>query len=63
MKKDSFQLLKYGFVTAVLMAGWFALASLGRNILLQSLFGWIGLVVIVLYWRWLRRNKLRPPKS
>lgn len=63
MRKDSFDLLKYGFITAVLIAGCFGLASLTHSILVQSLLGWLGLVVIVFYWRWLRRNKLQPPKS
>lgn len=63
MRQDSLQLLKYGFITAVLIAGWFGVAFLSHNILVQSLLGWIGLAVIVFYWRWLLRNKLRPPKS
>jgi len=62
MRQDTFQLLKYGFITVGLIAAWFGLASLSHNILLQSLLGCIGLVMIVLYWRWLRRTKLRPPK-
>ena len=62
MRKNNFDLLKFGFITAVLIAGWFGLASLSHNILVQSLLGWIGLVVIVFYWRWLRRSKLGPPK-
>lgn len=63
MRKDSFQLLKYGFITAVLIAGWFVLASLSHNILVESPLGWIGVIVAVLYWRWLLRNKFRPPRS
>jgi hypothetical protein len=63
MRKGSFDLLKYGFITAVLIAAWFGLASLSHNILVESLLGWIGLVVIGFYWRWLLRNKLGPPKS
>jgi hypothetical protein len=63
MRKDSLQLLKYGLITAALIAGWFGLTSISHNVLVQSLLGWIGLVVIVLYWRWLLRNKLRQPKS
>ena len=62
MTKRSFDLLRYGFITAVLIVGWFALASLSHNLLIEMLLGWIGLIVIVFYWRWLLRNKLRPRK-
>ncbi|MBZ5551327.1 MAG: hypothetical protein LAO21_01305 [Acidobacteriia bacterium] len=63
MRKDSVELLKYGFITTGLIAGWFGLASLSHSILVQLLLASIGLVVNVLYWRWLLRRKLRPPKS
>jgi len=57
------ELLKYAFITVLLIAGWFALGSLSHNVLLQSLLGWIGFGALALYWRWLIRNKLGPPKS
>jgi hypothetical protein len=63
MSRDRLQLLKYGFITVTLMAGWFGLGSLSHNVLVQSLLGWIGVGVIAFYWRWLIRNKLGPPKS
>ena len=62
MRADT-ELLKYGVVTALLTAGWFALASVGRNILVESLLGWVGLVVVCLFLRWVIRNKVRPPKG
>ncbi len=62
MTEDTSQLLKFSFITVVLIAGWFALASISKNVLIDSLLGWIGLGVLALFWRWLRRNKLRPPK-
>jgi hypothetical protein len=63
MGRDTRRLLKFGLITALLIAGWFELASVSHNVLLQLLLGWVGLGVVVLYWRWLQRNKLRPPKS
>ena len=64
MRQDRLQLLKYGLVTALLIASWFGLASLSHNILVRASLGWVGLVVIVVYWGWLlRKHKLRPPKS
>lgn len=62
MTQDTLELLKHGLLTVLLVVGWFGLASLSHNVLIQSLLGWVGLAVIVLYWRWLLKNKLRPPK-
>ena len=59
MNRDRLQLLEYGFVTILLIVGWFALASLSHNILVKSLLAWVGLGAIVLYWRWLLKNKTR----
>jgi hypothetical protein len=61
--KDRLQLLKYALIAVVLIAAWLGSMSLSHNILVQSLLGWIGLGVVVFYYRWLRRNRLRPPKS
>jgi hypothetical protein len=63
MSRDRMELLKYGFITVLLIAGWFGLASLSHNLLVRLLLAWIGLAVVVVYWRWLIRNKVRPPKS
>jgi len=64
MRQDRLQLMKSALVTAVLIVGWFGLASMSHNVLVQSLLGWIGLGVIAVYWGWLlRKHKLRPPKS
>jgi hypothetical protein len=60
---DRLQALKYALITVALIAGWFALASISHRMLVELLLGWIGLGGIVLYWRWLLRNKLRPPKA
>jgi hypothetical protein len=63
MRKDRLHLLKYSLVTVLLIAGWFGVASVSRNILLRYLLGWVGFGVIALYWGWLlRTKKLRPPK-
>lgn len=62
MQKDTFELLKYSFITLLLIAGWFGSTTLSRNMVVQWLLGWAGLAVIVLYWRWLLRHKVKPPK-
>jgi hypothetical protein len=62
MTPDRLQLLKFGIISAVLIVGWFVLTSVTHNIVLQSLLGWIGLGVIALYYRWLKKNKVQPPK-
>jgi hypothetical protein len=63
MSPDRFQLLKFAFILVILVLAWFGLTSLSRSLVLQSLLGWVGLGVVVFYYRWLRRNKVRPPKS
>ena len=62
MKKDTFQLLKYAFISIFLIVVWFGLASLSRNIVVEILLGWVGFVPVGLYWRWLLKNKVDPPK-
>jgi hypothetical protein len=43
MSVDSRDLLKFGLLTVALIAGWFALASVSHNLIVESLFGWVGL--------------------
>ena len=62
MKHDSLQLFKYGLITALIVVAWFALTSLSHNVLVEIVLGWIGLGGVVLYWRWLLRNKVRRTK-
>jgi hypothetical protein len=63
MEKDTAQLLKYSFITVLLIAAWFGLTSLSHSIVVESLLGWVGLIAIAFYWRWLIKNKIRGPKS
>jgi hypothetical protein len=63
MSVDSRDLLKFGLLTVALIAGWFALASVSHNLIVESLFGWVGLGVIAWYLRWLVKNKVKPPQS
>ena len=63
MQKDTLELFRYGLISLLLIAGWFGLTTLSRNLVVQWLLGWGGLAVNVLYWRWLLRNKVKPPKS
>jgi hypothetical protein len=62
MNQDRFQLLKYALISVALIGGWFGLTFVSHNILLQLLLGSVGLGVVAFYYRWLRRNKVRPPK-
>ncbi len=59
MNSDKVELLKYGCITVVLVVGCFALTSVSRSIYLQVLLGWVGVGILVLYFRWLHKNKLR----
>jgi hypothetical protein len=63
MQKDTTELFKYSFITVLLIAGWFGLTALSRNIVVQILLAWAGLAVVALYWRWLKRNKVKSTKS
>jgi hypothetical protein len=63
MTKDTFQLLTFALVAVLLIAAWFALTNLSRNIVVESLLGLIGLAVVALYWRRLKKTKIRPPRS
>ncbi len=63
VNSDRWQLLKYGLLTVLVVAMWFALTALSHNWLVQVALGWIGVAALALYWRWLLRNKVRPPKS
>jgi 4-amino-4-deoxy-L-arabinose transferase-like glycosyltransferase len=63
MTKDTFQLLQYGLIAVLLIAIWFGLISLSRNIVVEIPLGWIGFAAFALYWRWLKRKKIEPPKS
>jgi hypothetical protein len=56
------QLLKYALLSVVLVAAWFVLATLPQNMFMKVALGWIGLLGIALYWRFLLR-KFRNPKS
>jgi hypothetical protein len=62
MPKDGLQLFKFALIFALLILGWFSLTSVSHNVLLQLLLGWIGLGIVALYYLWLKRNKIRPPK-
>ncbi len=59
---DPLQLLLFAFVFVLLVAGWFALASVSHNVWIQIGFGWIGFAVVALYYRWLMRHKVGPRK-
>lgn len=61
MKNDTLELLKFAALTVIVIVGWFALASASRNPILEFVLGWIGLAAVVLYWVWLKRNKLQRP--
>jgi hypothetical protein len=63
MRPDRFQLLKFALILVMLVLAWFGLTSLSHSLMLQSLLGWVGLGVVAFYYRWLLRNKVRPPKS
>jgi protein-S-isoprenylcysteine O-methyltransferase Ste14 len=56
-------LVKHGFLLALLIVGWFALTMLSHNWLIQMCLGWVGLACVVLYFAWLRRKKFGTPKS
>jgi hypothetical protein len=46
----------------LLDAGCFALASVSHRLIMQVVLGWLGLGVVVLYVRWLLKNKIRGPR-
>jgi FtsH-binding integral membrane protein len=60
MTKDTFQLLKYALIGVLLIAVWFGATSLSRNIVVESLLGWVGFAAVALYWLWLKRKIGRP---
>jgi dolichyl-phosphate-mannose--protein O-mannosyl transferase len=62
MTKDTFQLLKYATIAVLLIAIWFGLLTLSRNIGVDLLLGFVGFAVFALYWRWLKKTKIAPPK-
>lgn len=62
MSNDGIDLLKHGFLAVLFIVCWFALVSTTHNIAVQMLLGWLGLGLLVLYFRWLKRHKLRSPK-
>jgi uncharacterized membrane protein YeaQ/YmgE (transglycosylase-associated protein family) len=63
MTLDTRELLKFSFLTVAVVAGWFALASVSKNVIVEIVLGWVGLAFLALYWRWLLKKKAKPPKS
>jgi hypothetical protein len=63
MTKDTFQLLKYSVISSLLVAAWFASTGLSDSLVVKYLIGWVGLAVVVLYFRWLLKNKVGPRES
>jgi hypothetical protein len=62
-RSDRIKLLEHAFITAILITTWFGIASLSHDVLIQSLLGWSGFVLVALYWGWLlRKHHLRRPK-
>lgn len=45
----------------MLVVAWFALASLSRNVAVQSVVGWLGLGGLIVYVRWLFKHKIGKP--
>ena len=62
MTQDRLELFKFALIGVLLILGWVSLTSVSHNFLLQLLLGWIGLGIVALYYRWLKRNKIQPPK-
>jgi predicted PurR-regulated permease PerM len=59
----SFDLLKHASLLVLVIVGWFALASLTDNLIAKVILGWVGFGIVALYYRWLRKNKVRPSSS
>ena len=61
MKRDTARLLQYGFLGAVLVAAHFgALVLLPINIIFKSLLGWVGIGLVVLFYRFSQRHEPKP---
>jgi hypothetical protein len=60
---DRTELWKHGLLLALLIVGWFALASFSHNLWFQIALGWIGFGGVALYFRWLLKRKVSKPPS
>jgi len=43
----------------MVIAIWFGLATLSRNIVVKVFLGWVGLAGVALYWRWAHKEQNR----
>jgi uncharacterized membrane protein YobD (UPF0266 family) len=63
MSRDRRDLLKYVLILVLLIVTWFVLASSPSSTLMKVVLGWVGFGVIAVYYVWLTRHKVQPPKA